>query len=607
MSKKLPSLLERVEDLSEWQWQGLDLGTYEEVKEAGEYLVPRRESEPERTFLFEWYLVRADLWYLTRYVSSQSIWFDSGTSGVINEKWLFDRCREIEAKCSGVVDCWSRFHWKSYLKTINKQTQEALRDSSVTMLTLSHTRPLAKQFLAGIKREILTNSRLQTLSYDPNLDGLAKSPEGLIFPRTENGLLQHSLDAGIIVPRLGNPKEATFSAFGLVDSLPTSGHWVIRNLDDAVTKDSVTTPEQIAKVLNAHELSIPLGMPAGRNEEWISGTFYHLNDLYHTMVATRGYELRIHPCYPVDWKKTERDKDGQITRLKLFFDMSPVLYEKKRIERFEKEMGREEGSSNVAMQLYCDPNAGAGDRRMEREWLNFYDPQKRTPTELMRTGNCLIVVDSAGLKRTGSDYTAMWTLSLQDDGCAYVVDMCRDRLSLTERAEQLMRMHRKCITTFYECRYERFGMQTDIEFIAHLMKQQRRRIKIVRVGGITDKDERISRLTPWFQDGRLVLPEKFYYKTVDGDRVDLVQVFIHDEYLTFPNSTYKDMLDALSRITDTEGNMTTQSGLPGKKVPLRLRFPRIDGEPPVERQRQYVRKKKSKRGQVAREHRWLVA
>jgi phage terminase large subunit-like protein len=601
----LPPLIERIYELGEWRWQELELGTYEEVVEAAGWIDTLLEVDPSQAWLLEWYLVRADLWYLVRYVSSQGKWLEDGTAGVVNEEWIYDRCREVEADCNKVVDVWSRFHWKSYIKTVNKEIQEALREPDVTMLTLSHTRPIAKQFLAGIKREILGNQRLQSLSYHPPLDG--KYPGGQIFPEHERGLIQCSLDAGIIVPRTGNPKEATFSAFGLVDSLPTSGHWVVRNLDDAVTKDSVTTPEQIEKVKNAHELSIPLGMPAGRNDEWVEGTYYHLQDLYHTMVGEKGYKLRLHPCYPVDWETTEKDKAGGITRLKLFFDMAPVVYEKDKIAEFETSMGRKEGSKNVAMQLYCDPNAGAGGRKFEREWLTYYDPEKQTPAELMGDGNCIMLCDSAGQKRSGSDYTAIWTLSLKSDGCAYVVDMARDRMSLTERGDQILRMHHRCRHTFYECRYERYGLMGDIEFLKYLLKQKKRRMKIVRVGGLSDKDERIERLIPWFEDGRIILPRKFIYKLSDGGRVDLVEQFKHDEYLAFPSSSFKDMLDGLSRLCDTEGNMVGTTGIEGKKIPLRLRFPGLEGEPEPKRVRQYVRKKKGGRANIPRSQRWLIA
>ena len=598
-SQSPPSLVQRIHDCSEWRWQELELGTYDEVKEAAEWISTLQRTDPNHAWQLEWYLVRADLWYLVRYVSSMGRWLEDGSSGVVQEKWLYDRCRELEVKCNGVVDIWSRFHWKSYLKTVLKQIQEALRDLNVTIVTFSHTRPIAKQFLSGIQREIQTNEHLQTLSWDPTVDWHLFGPQ-------KKDYVRDSLNDGIILRRSSNPKESTFSAFGLVDSLPTSGHWQVRNLDDAVTKDSVTTPEQIAKVLNAWELSIPLGMPAGRNDEWCSGTFYALQDLYHSMIYDRGYELRLHPCYVVDWERTERDDRDRIHRLRLFLDGDPVLYEKGKIGEFETQMGRDEGTKNVAMQLYCDPNAGAGGRKFEKEWLTFYDPDKRR--EYMRDGDVLILCDSAGERSNTSDFTSYWTVSLRADGVAYVVDIVRDRLSLTQRATALLRMHHRARSSFYECRYERYGAMSDIEHIQYVLKEKDRRMKIVRVGGLTDKDSRIERLIPWFENARLALPKKFMYRTATGDRVDLIEQFIYDEYLPFPAGTFKDMLDSLSRIADTEGKITIGAN-EGKKIPLTLRWP---GDPEMEKEPKtrgdyYRPKKKRRRGGISASERWLVA
>ena len=45
-------------------------------------------------------------------------------------------------------------------------------------------------------------------------------------------------------------------AWGLVDGQPTSVHFMVRVYDDIITRESVTTPEQINKVTSAWELKI---------------------------------------------------------------------------------------------------------------------------------------------------------------------------------------------------------------------------------------------------------------------------------------------------------------------------------------------------------------
>ncbi len=79
--------------------------------------------------------------------------------------------------------------------------------------------------------------------------------------------------------------------------------------------------------------------------------------------------------------------------------------------------------------------------------------------------NRYIVVDPASAKKKDSDYTSMWVVGLNTDGNYYVLDGIHDRLNLAERARFLFDFHRQ-----YSPRavgYERYGMQADIEHMAH--------------------------------------------------------------------------------------------------------------------------------------------
>ena len=66
------------------------------------------------------------------------------------------------------------------------------------------------------------------------------------------------------------------------------------------------------------------------------------------------------------------------------------------------------------------------------------------------------------------------------------------------------------------------------------------------------KNDRIRRLVPLFEQGRVYLPEDCYRITHDNKRVDLTREFIDDEYEYFPVSSHDDMLDCLARILDTD-------------------------------------------------------
>ena len=93
-------------------------------------------------------------------------------------------------------------------------------------------------------------------------------------------------------------------------------------------------------------------------------------------------------------------------------------------------------------------------------------------------------------------------------------------------------------------------MQSDI---AHIKTEMERRIyqfEIVELGGPMPKPDRIRRLIPLFEQGRILLPESCWRKNAEGRNEDLVAVFVNHEYKPFPVGHHEDMLDCLSRLFD---------------------------------------------------------
>jgi hypothetical protein len=139
----------------------------------------------------------------------------------------------------GYLDLWAREHWKSSIITFALTIQDILRDPEVTVGIFSHTRPIAKAFLRQIKQEFERNERLKRWFPD------------VLWADPRNDSPKWSEDEGITVKRKGNPKEATVEAWGLVDGQPTSKHFSKLVYDDVVTRESVTTPEMMAKTTDA--------------------------------------------------------------------------------------------------------------------------------------------------------------------------------------------------------------------------------------------------------------------------------------------------------------------------------------------------------------------
>ena len=495
-----------------------------------------------------WVLARHDLWFLIRYVLSTKDYFDSTKDGMLPDgvgyQWLFDRCREVQDDSHRIVDIWHRFSWKSNLKTFGNVIRHILIDPNVTICILSYSRPSAKKFLRQIQQEFETNSFLRKLSFSPAL-------QEQTIPDSMRDLPRNSLDEGITIKRMGNPREPTLMATGLVDSLEVGPHYHILCYDDVVTKDSVTSPEIIRKTTEAWELSLMLRMPG--TQFWYTGTHYAYDDTYSSMVK-RGIRPRIHPCYELDWDKCATDPEtGAFQKMAWHFD-KPVLYEEKHLRELWNDVVGEDGPKVANMQLLCDPSAGL---RMgfERDDLRFYDTD---PREIKDSMNIYILVDPANEKKRDSDYTAMWVIGANTDNNLYVLDLVRDRLNLEERTSTLFRLHRTWKPV--EVRYERYGIQADIQHIKYVQGQKNYNFHIRPVpakgqGGVA-KDDRIERLIPLFKRHSIYLPRSIWYTNTEGARVDLIRQFLEVEYSTWPNASYKDMLDALARIDEPGMHVT---------------------------------------------------
>ncbi len=183
----------------------------------------------------------------------------------------------------------------------------------------------------------------------------------------------------------------------------------------------------------------------------------------------------------------------------------------------------------------------------QNSWIRHYlSPPKKL--------NKLLLIDPSGGRTGKSDYFCMWAIGLAADRNAYVLDCIRDRLNLTARIEAVMDFHRthKPLQT----RYETYGLQADIEAIEKEQERQQYRFKIDPVGGQTKKEDRIRRLIPWFEYGRMYLPHVLPYTDKTGAQHDLIAVFLKQEYAAFPVARHDDMFDSMARLDE-----------PGLKLP----------------------------------------
>lgn len=192
--------------------------------------------------------------------------------------------------------------------------------------------------------------------------------------------------------------------------------------------------------------------------------------------------------------------------------------------------------------LYQQEPRPIGGGEFRREWINHWiNPPA--------TGSKVIVVDpSSGKYKDRGDYTSMWVVGPGQDGNLYIVDGIRDRLNLTERSNALFDLVRKWKPALVG--YEQYGLQADIEFIRTEQERQQHRFRIVELGGGIKKEDRVRRLIPLFETGRMWFPKSLQKVCSDGVSRDLVGDFIEQEYLSFPVAAHDDAIDCLARICD---------------------------------------------------------
>jgi predicted phage terminase large subunit-like protein len=256
------------------------------------------------------------------------------------------------------------------------------------------------------------------------------------------------------------------------------------------------------------------------NTRWFVGTFYHMASTYHTLIKRGAVKARLYAA----------TKDGT-------FDGEPWFWSKQLLAQKIQDMG----TYVASCQLFNNPLM-EGEQTFAPDWLQYWRPER------YHGMNIYIVVDPANSKTKKSDYTVMWVIGLGPDKNYYIIDGLRDKLTIKERTQRLMALHSQYRPSMVG--YEKYGIQTDIEFIQEIQDKENYRFQITPLGGNMSKVDRIKRLQPLFESKRVYMPEKLIRVDYQGRNYDLVQEFVNQEYLQFPYMTHDDMLDCMARITD---------------------------------------------------------
>jgi phage terminase large subunit-like protein len=365
------------------------------------------------------------------------------------------------------------------------------------------------------------------------------------------------------VKRTTNPKEGTLEAWGLVDGQPTGAHFMLRVYDDVVTRESVTTPEMVAKTTQAWELSDNLGARGenGKSRRWHIGTRYSFADTYAEIMERGILRARLFPA----------THDGTLNGKPVFLPVK-VWEEKKITQR-----------TQIAAQMLQNPAAG-NEAMFRKEELKFIDIRPATL-------NVYIMVDPASSKKKNSDSTVISVIGVDAGNNKYLLDGYRQKMNLQERWTALSQTRRKWMrehgVQVLHVGYERFGMRSDLEYFEECMQRTGDAFTITELSwpqeGPASKIDRIQRMVPDFGHGKFYLPAAVT-REVDGKRVpsesarqikmrdegqawrilkptvrrdhegnaySLNKMFL-DEYLVYPFSKHDDFLDSCSRLYDMD-------------------------------------------------------
>lgn len=442
------------------------------------------------------HLAKTDLYFLCRYVIG---W------GFYDSKYARWFCEKVQRDpwCLWLV---ARGHLKSLTITCAHTIQCILNEPDKSTLILSYSMPMAKSFLRQIKHILETNERLKQLFPDV----LYQNPDKQSPKWTEDA---------ITVKRKSTRKEATVETTGLVEGQKIGLHCDFLKYDDVVVPASVNTPDMIEKTTKAWEMSANLGMKTSPTKKAYCGTRYHYFDTYSVMIA-RGIQT----------KKIPATHDGTMNGTPIYMTR----------EALEEELTTQ-GIYTFSSQMLLNPVSDK-DKKFRREWIQYWD-------ELPPNLRLYQIGDPANAKKKKSDWTAFGVLGMDSDGNTYIIDVIHDKLELGERYTQYIALYDKHRPHILG--YERYGMQADLEFFRLESKRTgRTMLPINEIGGTLSKEDRILRLVPDMQSGKVFLPRKLErWCSYDEKMIDITERIL-TELDNFPMGQHDDLIDMISRIYD---------------------------------------------------------
>lgn len=385
-----------------------------------------------------------------------------------------------------------RGHLKSSNITIGLTLWLLCHNPKLRILIDNEVAKNARLFLADIKQHI-TSGRVKEIM---------RRPDGTYPLEPQYDVAGGWTDSTI---RLKDncTKEPTIMTSG-VDTAITGMHFDAIIMDDLVSPENTTTPEQMQKTLEHYQMAYSLLDPGGLLI--VVGTRYHMDDLYSRLLKDDSFQKLVRPAI---------SPDGEI--------LYPKKFSKERLEALKHAQG-----SNFYSQYMLTP-IGGKDVIFKREDIKTFNDKSYIPSNV----NTFITCDLAISQKENADYTVLLVSQIDENGHIYIPAMVRGRFTPQETTDHLFNL----VDTWKPLKVGIESVAFQKAMIYFMRDEMHRRGKFFNIEELKadrDKKRRAMALSPFVENGAFHVHED-------------LQVLI-DEMVTFPHAKHDDCVDAAAYI-----------------------------------------------------------
>lgn len=415
------------------------------------------------------FLIQNDIWFILYFVLRKDR---------ANHPFLVECCRDLQyGPRTNTVDLWFRGALKTTIISVAETIQDICNDPEQRIAIFSYTKTAARKILKMVKQAFEESDLLKTCFPD------------VLWTDPEREAPYWSEENGIVVRRKGIYREATVSAWGLLEGMPTGDHYTKRIYDDVVTEENADSVVENEKLKENYDLSHNLSTFSETDRVRVVGTPYRYDDALMYIQGKKD-PVTEQPLYHV--RKKTATVDGTFNGASVFHPESALAEARTNKRTF-------------AAQQLIDPTP-VGDVKLNPEFIKEVAPHE-IPKNLWK----FMTVDPAGLRKSDSRDGDSWAMlcfgivpERSDFGASdlYILDLVIDTFDSDDAMKEVCDMY--CRNgRIWKLGVEKVGISTmEVHIAQHLFTRGRivntenGSLQILRPGG-RDKQGRIETNLEW--------------------------------------------------------------------------------------------------------------